>query len=65
MNCDECFVILEYLADAAIYGAEERYLIDAIRQHLERCPSCREHHMDRLRGLEALAEGQDIQSTLR
>ena len=53
LNCDECFIILEYLAEAAVHGAEEYYLRDAVRQHIESCPKCREHHLQRLNELEA------------
>ncbi|MFC1879755.1 hypothetical protein ACFLZW_07555, partial [Chloroflexota bacterium] len=53
LNCDECFAILEYLADAAVRGADDDYLIDAVRRHLNRCPTCREHHLKRLQAMEA------------
>lgn len=52
LNCDECFLILEYLAEAAAYGADERYLRQVVRRHIECCPDCREHHLQRLNELE-------------
>lgn len=52
-NCDECFAILEYLAEVAVKGAEERYLLEAVGRHLDCCPDCREHHLQRLKELEA------------
>ena len=54
LNCDECFQILEFLADEAVRGVEERYLVRAVRNHLDRCPECREHHLQRLREIEAI-----------
>ena len=29
LNCDECFLILEFLAEEAIHGMEERRLVQA------------------------------------
>ena len=53
LNCDECFLILEFLAEEAIHGMEERRLVQAVHMHLDRCPECREHHLQRLREIEA------------
>lgn len=53
LNCDECFLILEHLAEIAAQGADERYLLEAVRRHVERCPECRRHHLARLKELEA------------
>jgi len=52
LSCDECFVILEYMAEIAIEGVEEKYLLAAVRRHLDRCPDCRKHHLQRLDRLE-------------
>lgn len=48
LNCDECFQILVYLADAAQEGVHEQVLRDAVNQHLDICPDCRAHHLKRL-----------------
>jgi hypothetical protein len=52
LNCDECFQILVYLADAAQEGVQEQVLRDAVKQHLDICPDCRKHHLGRLKQLE-------------
>ena len=52
LNCDECFQILVYLADAAQEGVQEQVLRDAVKQHLNICPVCRKHHLGRLKQLE-------------
>lgn len=52
LTCDECFAILEYLADEAANGADPRILREAVRRHLEHCPDCREHHRLRLSALQ-------------
>lgn len=53
LTCDECFVILEYLADQAANGVEKNHLLDQVREHVVKCPQCYEHHLQRLRELEA------------
>lgn len=44
LTCDECFTILNYLADEASAGVDPRILYQAARQHLAGCRGCREHH---------------------
>ena len=53
LNCDECFLYLEYMIDWVTPGEEIETLIEAIQHHIERCPGCREHHMMRIQELEA------------
>jgi predicted anti-sigma-YlaC factor YlaD len=53
LTCDECFIILEYLADEAAEGADLPTLHRAVQSHLARCPDCRAHHLQRLSKLEA------------
>jgi predicted anti-sigma-YlaC factor YlaD len=62
LNCDECFVVLEYLAEEAVYGATEKNLRMAIRRHLDQCPDCREHHLQRLAELESKIAHHDRNS---
>ena len=53
LTCDECFIILEYLAEEAAEGADLQTLQQAAQHHLTHCPDCREHHLKRLIELEA------------
>lgn len=53
LSCDECFAILEYLADEAVRGADLGALREALRRHLEHCPDCREHYRRRLSEMHA------------
>lgn len=52
LTCDECFRLLEALADLAAQGADPAFLRAALRRHLRRCPDCRRHHLRRLAELE-------------
>jgi predicted anti-sigma-YlaC factor YlaD len=62
LNCDECFVVLEYLAEVAVYGATEKNLRMAVHRHLDQCPDCREHHLQRLAELESKIAHHDRNS---
>jgi hypothetical protein len=53
LTCDECFVLLEHIAEELSRGNEATRALEAVRQHLAHCPRCREHHLQRLRALEA------------
>ena len=53
LTCDECFIILEYLAEEAAEGADLQPLQKTAQHHLSHCPDCREHHLKRLIELEA------------
>ena len=53
LTCDECFAILEYLADEAANGADLRILRESLRRHLEHCPDCQEHYLLRLSALQS------------
>ncbi len=52
-NCDECFLILEYLAElnlsAQINKNDLHKLVD---QHLAGCPTCLEYYLERIRHME-------------
>ena len=48
LTCDECFAVLEYLANEATEGADPQALLQIARRHLVHCPDCREHHEQRL-----------------
>ena len=53
LNCDECFTLLNYVAEQLAGGADVMDYSRAIRQHLEHCLDCQEHHLQRLSDLEA------------
>ncbi len=54
LTCDECFAILDYLADQAARGADAASLRQAVQKQLARCPDCREQYGEWLRELESL-----------
>ncbi len=58
LTCDECFQILEALAEAAAAEADPHGLRRAARRHLAHCPDCRDRHLQRLSELEAKLAGQ-------
>ena len=53
LSCDECFAIMEHLADEAAKGMELEMIHRAIRRYIAHCPDCTEHHQQRLAELEA------------
>jgi len=53
LTCDECFAILDYLADRAARGADVASLRHAVQKQLARCPDCREQYGEWLRKLES------------
>lgn len=52
LTCDECFTIIEYLADELASGIDLQTIKRAAQRHLTRCPDCRQHHERRLREIE-------------
>lgn len=52
LTCEECLVVLEYLADRLLEGAEMDNVRAAARRHLAQCPGCRETRLHRLDVLE-------------
>ncbi|MBI4670308.1 MAG: hypothetical protein HY741_01395 [Chloroflexi bacterium] len=55
LTCDECFAIMEYLADCAVAGAKREAIFAAAQKHLARCPDCRIEHAERIQALEKLS----------
>ncbi len=54
-TCDECFTVLEYLAEAFSQEtavAQQDQLHEAIKQHLAVCPDCQMHYQARLEAME-------------
>lgn len=64
LSCDDCFRVLEFLADVGAVGGDEHRLKQAVRHHLANCPNCREHHLQRLQALESLLDNQETSSNL-
>lgn len=53
LNCDDCFSILEYLAETKHQiGADIDLLHKIARKHLSCCPDCRQHYLAKLEELE-------------
>ena len=60
LNCDECFLILEYLADIKQQiGADIEFLRTLARRHLSCCPDCREYYLRRLEQLERIQQSNE------
>ena len=57
LNCDECLVVLEYLAEMAesMQDDNEKYMA-LIKRHLAHCPDCRDYYLLQLAQLEAYHE---------
>ena len=53
LSCEECFAILELLADQAASGGNYNQIMDQAAEYLERCPDCHEQLLMRLVQLEA------------
>ena len=55
LNCDDCFLILEYLADMQQnLSADFEFIRDLARKHLTCCPDCHGLYQKRLRQLEQI-----------
>ena len=55
LTCDECFIIIDYLAQLASQTElDETNLQQLTRKHLKSCPDCRDRYMKRLRKWESL-----------
>lgn len=52
LTCDECFVYMEHLVEEALVGVEEEALKAGIRQHMDHCPDCQDHHLQKLSEME-------------
>jgi len=53
LTCDECFTVLEYIASVAARGVNQQALLTAVNRHHEHCPECWDHHLEKLRQIEA------------
>ncbi len=53
LTCDECFVLLDYLVSQIVAIPHSRSLQEVAHKHFQYCPNCREHHLQKLKVLEA------------
>lgn len=44
LNCDECFQVMEYLAEATLAENQTDKIRVILQEHMKHCPNCREHH---------------------
>ena len=56
LTCDQCFAIMEYLADCAVAGSKREAIFAAAQKHLARCPDCRMEHTRRIEELAKLSD---------
>ena len=54
LSCEECFALLELLAQAADLGVDLKRLKRLTRKHLKLCPDCQETMWEQLLKLEQL-----------
>ena len=63
LNCDDCFLILEYLAETHHeIGVDAEILRTIANKHLSCCPDCRQYHLQRLEQLEEMQKFTDMSS---
>lgn len=53
LNCDECFIVMEYFVELALDGFTLDEIKKPLLKHIKHCPDCQEHHLQRLSELEA------------
>lgn len=44
LNCDKCFVVMEYYVELALEGCTLEERKKALVNHMNHCPDCREDH---------------------
>lgn len=52
LTCDECFVVMEYFVELALEGFTLEEIKKPLLKHIDHCPDCREHHLQKIRDLE-------------
>ncbi len=55
IDCDAAFQELDRYAEIALANGDAEKLLPLVKQHLERCPDCREEYEALLRALQARA----------
>jgi hypothetical protein len=51
LSCDECFILMEYLADLNGVALSPDAIKKALLKHFDHCPGCYQHHLKRLNEL--------------
>ena len=54
LTCSECFAVIELLAEGARLDIDQELLEQLARDHLAKCPDCRDQLWQRLSDLEAM-----------
>lgn len=44
LSCEECFVVMDYLADLLSTGHPAQLVLSLGEKYLQRCPECRQEH---------------------
>ena len=52
LSCDECFFVMEYFVELALDGVSINDIKKALLRHINHCPDCQEHHLQRLKEME-------------
>ena len=52
LNCDECFTLMKYFVDLALEGIFLDDIKRPLLKHIDHCPDCQEHHLQRLTEIE-------------
>jgi hypothetical protein len=66
LNCDECFIVMEYFVELALEGCTFDEIKNAPVNHMNHCPDCQEHHLQRLREIEEqFVSSQNTNTTLK
>ena len=52
LNCDECFIVMEYFVELAMEGLLLEAIKEPLLNHIDHCPDCQEHHLQRLKEME-------------
>lgn len=52
LTCDDCFAILDYFVDLVIDGFTLEEIKKPLLHHMNHCPDCREHYLQRINEIE-------------
>jgi hypothetical protein len=66
LNCDECFIVMEYFVELALEGCTFDDIKNVLVDHMNHCLDCQEHHLQRLREIEEqFVSSQNTNTTLK
>jgi predicted anti-sigma-YlaC factor YlaD len=57
LSCEECFVVMDYLADLLAAGYPTNQLLSLGEKYLQRCPECREEYRQEMAELLLVPQG--------